>query len=67
MSLVKSVGEKGINHKEDVRIVQILLNLNIGSLIPLAFLKEDGGIGKAISVRLPSFKPGLSECRPPPS
>lgn len=47
MCLVKSVGEKGVNQKEDVRIVQILLNLNIGSLIPLAFLKEDGGIGKA--------------------
>ena len=29
MCLVKSVGEKGVNQKEDVRIVQILLNLNV--------------------------------------
>ena len=29
MCLVKSVGEKGVNQKADVRIVQILLNLNV--------------------------------------
>lgn len=45
MCISSSVGQKGINNKDDVKTVQILLNLNIDKLIPLRFLDEDGKIG----------------------
>ncbi|MBI4904878.1 MAG: chitinase [Acidobacteria bacterium] len=47
MCLTGSVGPKGKtdNHREDVRLVQMMLNGNIAKLIPLAPLVEDGKIG----------------------
>ena len=45
MCLVSSVGKKGNNARTDVKTIQILLNLNLYQLIPLASLSEDGGIG----------------------
>jgi putative chitinase len=45
MCISQAVGKGGTNHHDDVKTIQILLNLNLYQLIPLAPLKEDGGIG----------------------
>ncbi|MEW6381869.1 MAG: glycoside hydrolase family 19 protein [bacterium] len=45
MCISKSVGRNGVNNKDDVKTVQIILNLNIDKLIPLRPLVEDGLIG----------------------
>jgi putative chitinase len=45
MCISKSVGAHGVNHRKDVKIVQILLNMNIDRLKPLAPLDVDGLIG----------------------
>ena len=45
MCISKSVGRNGVNGKEDVKTVQILLNLNLDKLIPLRPLAEDGLVG----------------------
>lgn len=45
MCISSSVGaHKAKNHLDDVKTVQILLNLNLGKLVPLAPLKEDGAV-----------------------
>ena len=46
MCLLHSVGRNGNNARDDVKTVQILLNMNLGRLIPLAPLAADGRIGK---------------------
>ena len=46
MCITHSVGEHCPNHRDEVKIVQILLNLNLYQLIPLAPLKADGQFGK---------------------
>ncbi|HEX9024204.1 MAG TPA: glycoside hydrolase family 19 protein [Geobacteraceae bacterium] len=45
MCISKSVGRKGVNNRDDVKTVQILINMNIDKLTPLNFLAEDGRIG----------------------
>ena len=45
MCILPSVGKKAINHRDDAKTVQILLNLNLGSLVPYAPLSPDGSIG----------------------
>jgi putative chitinase len=45
MCISKSVGRDGVNNKDDIKTVQILLNLNIDKPIPLRPLAEDGLIG----------------------
>jgi hypothetical protein len=47
MCLTGSVGPKALsgNKREEVRLVQMMINGNIGQLIPLAPLEEDGWIG----------------------
>ena len=45
MCIVNSVGKRAINNRDDVKTIQILLNLNLGSLIPFAPLVPDGAIG----------------------
>ncbi len=47
MCLTGSVGPKALsdNKREEVRLVQMLINGNLGKLIPLAPLVEDGWIG----------------------
>jgi putative chitinase len=42
MCIAKSVGRLGINDRDDVKTVQVLINLNLGHLIPLSPLPEDG-------------------------
>jgi putative chitinase len=44
MCITHSVGRGGINNPADVKNIQILLNINIGRLIPLPPLSEDGSI-----------------------
>jgi len=45
MCIKSSVGEKGINQRSDVLIVQILINMNIFKIITLRLLSVDGKIG----------------------
>ena len=45
MCISRAVGRNGVNSKDDVRTVQILLNLNIDKIIPFRSLAEDGLIG----------------------
>ena len=45
MCISRAVGRNGVNSKDDVRTVQILLNLNIDKIIPFRPLAEDGLIG----------------------
>lgn len=45
MCIANSVGKNAINNRDDVKTVQILLNLNQGNLIPLASLATDGALG----------------------
>ena len=45
MCLNASVGKGGRNAWHDVRTVQLLLNMNLGKLTPLAPVSEDGRIG----------------------
>jgi len=42
MCIAKSVGRLGKNDRDDVKTVQVLINLNLGHIIPLAPLPEDG-------------------------
>ena len=44
MSISNSVGQRGINNKDDVKAIQVLLNHNIDKLTPLRPLVEDGVI-----------------------
>jgi putative chitinase len=46
MCISHSVGVRGVNNGIDVKLVQILLNENLGRLIPFAPLAIDGRIGK---------------------
>lgn len=42
MCIAKSVGRLGINDRDDVKTVQVLINLNLGHIVPMAPLPEDG-------------------------
>src|SRR5947207_4554315 len=56
MCITASVGQHGQNHREDVRTVQLLLNLNLGSLVPLAPLEVDGGCGSGTLTAITEFQ-----------
>lgn len=45
MCITHSVGLHGVNHMTDVLLVQVMLNENIGSLIPYSPLVVDGRMG----------------------
>ena len=45
-TISKSVGNRGINLRNDVITVQTLINNNIGKLVPLKPLSVDGKVGK---------------------
>jgi putative chitinase len=45
MCITSTVGRKAMNQRYDVKTVQILLNLNMGRLMPLRPLVEDGQAG----------------------
>lgn len=46
MCITHSVGQAGVNHSTDVKMVQVLLNENLAQLTPYAPLVVDGQIGK---------------------
>ncbi len=56
MCISHSVGRGGVNNRSDVTTIQMLLNLNIGRLIPLSPLKEDGGIGANTIAAIAEFQ-----------
>jgi putative chitinase len=56
MCIATSVGKKGKNGKSDVKTIQMLLNLNLHRLIPLAPLAEDGGIGDKTIFAITEFQ-----------
>jgi putative chitinase len=45
MCISGSVGRGGANQKDDIRTIQILINLNLDRLTGIVRLAEDGGIG----------------------
>lgn len=47
MCILGSVGTNGVNNRDDVRTIQILLNINIAQPPNTPALVEDGLIGKA--------------------
>jgi putative chitinase len=56
MCVNKSVGEHCANHRDDVKIVQIMLNLNLYQLIPLAPLPMDGRFSKNLQNAVLEFQ-----------
>lgn len=56
MCIARSVGRGGVNRRDDGKTVQILLNLNLGKLIPLAELDEDGAIGDKTVFAIEEFQ-----------
>jgi putative chitinase len=56
MCLVGSVGVAGRNARDDVKTIQILLNMNLGKLIPLAPLGVDGRIGSNTNAAIAEFQ-----------
>jgi putative chitinase len=56
MSLSQSVGRGAPNQKDDVRLVQTLLNLNLGRIPGASFLAEDGGIGPHTQSTIEAFQ-----------
>jgi putative chitinase len=56
MCISYSVGLHGTNNSTDVKLVQILLNENLGRLIPYAPLATDGGIGPSTLQLISEFQ-----------
>jgi len=51
MRIAQSVGKNGVNQRDDVKTVQVLLNANIGKVVPLAPVPVDGQLTPA-TIRL---------------
>ncbi len=56
MCITHPVGAKSTNNTKDVRLIQILLNENLGRLIPYAPLTVDGHIGNHTLVMIAEFQ-----------
>jgi putative chitinase len=56
MCISKSVGRNGRNVRDDVKTVQILLNLNIDKLAPLDPVAADGAIGNQTTGAIEEFQ-----------
>jgi putative chitinase len=52
----QSVGRNAVNNRRDVKTVQLLLNMNLGKLVPLSPLTVDGGIGGATITAIEQFQ-----------
>jgi putative chitinase len=61
MCISNSVGRKGANNRADVKTIQILLNLNLDRLTPLAPLAEDGSIGTKTIAAIEEFQTRIVE------
>jgi len=59
MYISQSVGKDGVNLKNDVRTVQVLLNFNTDRLIPFSQLKTDGCIGPATTDAIALFQKNI--------
>ncbi len=55
-SITLSVGKNGVNQSSDVKIVQMLLNENIGKLTPFSPLAEDGRNGPKTEAAITEFQ-----------
>ena len=60
MSISQSVGLNAANQRNDVTMIQALLNLNIPRLPGLAFLVEDGGYGQHTQDAIEQFQNQLA-------
>jgi putative chitinase len=56
MCISSSVGRNSANKRADVKTIQILLNLNLDQLTPLAPLAEDGAIGPNTIAAIEEFQ-----------
>jgi putative chitinase len=56
MCISSSVGRKGSNKPDDVKTVQILVNMSIGKLVPLAPLSADGRIGDKTIIAIEEYQ-----------
>jgi putative chitinase len=56
MCILHAVGQGGTNNRTDARVVQVLLNENIGRLIPFAPLVIDGLIGSNALALIEEFQ-----------
>lgn len=56
MSISQSVGRNATNQKDDVRMIQALLNLNIPRMPGSAFLTEDGVYGQHTQTAIEAFQ-----------
>ncbi|BBL75817.1 glycoside hydrolase family 19 protein [Methylomagnum ishizawai] len=56
MCIKKSVGNGGVNQSSDVKTIQLLLNINIAQLAPMARLVVDGGIGQKTIAAIEAFQ-----------
>jgi putative chitinase len=56
MCISQSVGNGAPNQKDDVRLIQALLNLNLSSMTGISFLTEDGGIGPRTQAAIEAFQ-----------
>ena len=56
MCIASSVRRNGKNLRDDVKTVQILLNMNLDRLVPLSPLTDDGGIGPLSVAAIEEFQ-----------
>lgn len=56
MCINNSVGQFGVNNRNDVVIVQVLINMNIGQLMPLRLLVVDGVCGPLTITAIQEFQ-----------
>ena len=56
MAIRESVGAGGRNRRSDVIAVQVLLNMNIGRIAPLAPLAVDGAAGERTLAAIEAFQ-----------
>lgn len=64
-SISQSVGQGGVNRRQDVITVQELINANLGKLTPLAPLKVDGLNGKKTIGAIEEFQRRVVRMRQP--
>ncbi|WP_166114602.1 peptidoglycan-binding domain-containing protein [Pseudoalteromonas sp. Z9A5] len=56
LSIARSVGNKGLNQKTDVELIQILLNCYYSKILPMIPLKPDGKCGRITINAIRSFQ-----------
>lgn len=64
MCITASVGQGGINHRADAKVIQALLNENLGRLIPYAPLDIDGVPGNHTRAMIGEFQKRVMKITP---